>query len=120
MSDRGLPSIDWIVDARSLYERLRAVSPDRQLAFIRSEIEKLPPEHRELVSHYVTAVVIAASQGAVTPSGSTNNRNQMTLIACVAVLFLVAVIVFIYYKSQPLLYDEPTHGNGAINGFPRP
>lgn len=105
MSGQDGPSGDWMAAARSLSDRLRMIASDRQLAFIREEVEKLPPDHRELVTHFVTAMVVAAGQGAIAVSDPAPDRTDKKVAVICGVGFMIAIMLLAVLFPSPTAFQ---------------
>jgi hypothetical protein len=100
---------DWKTVGRKLADELENVPPDKQISYIRGKVEELPEEMREAVSHFVTAVLIAAKQGAVSMPGPQPTPQQPAwekiLAVVLGVLFMAAIIVLAVFFPNPTSFQ---------------
>lgn len=80
---------DWLTIARTLSDEVAKQPPDQRLEFIRNQIVHLPAEMQELVSHFVTATMIAGGSMAQ----SQKDEKLFKLIAIVSGLILIIAIL---------------------------
>jgi cyanate permease len=94
-------SEEWQKFARTLIDELESVPPNKQIAFIRNKVEKLPPDLREPVSHFVTATIIAAKQGAVTVPDQGTRWWETVLAVGFGAVFIVALLFLAIFFPTP-------------------
>ena len=91
---------DWEAVGRTLVDELENIPPDEQIAYIRSRVEQLPEQMREPVSHFVTAVIKAAKEGAVRMPDPVAWWEKILAVVC-GVGFMITLIVLAIYVPNP-------------------